>query len=601
MGVNAWHRGEHQAKKHPGSQCGESPVRRSGKDVMADVFALLTRKARAHSGAARKGGRRAVATLAALGLPAALGVFAFAPSAAATPGAASTVTGPVATPVTGQPAASAPLPSVTGPLAGPVASGADGGMSVVSATVLQQSGYQEKEFFISGTAQAYDFVGTPKTNGRWMVAPAAGSSASYESRIVVLTPINPKRFSGNAIVEWSNVSGGADSLPDLTLDHADVFRQGDAYVGVAAQFVGVEGAKLNNPARYGTLVQPGDSYSYDIFSQAGMAVRDLYANVLGGLRPRVIVADGISQSAIFLQTYINAFAPMYNVYDGYVVHSRSAATSALQEAPGTANVVVDGVLTAEPNGNIGLTAMPSPSVVQSRTDIFAPVLSYMTQTDVFSPPFGLLDYGPATQADSRGFRLWEAAGTSHADACQFLLCINQGGATAGTIALFNEMLKPPATIPGIGTCSAPINTGEARYTFSAAVLQLERWAGTGGALTGTPASAPPLFVGQYVGEPATTAPVVDANGNIIGGVRSPAVDVPVATLTGNVVPNSPGFCVLAGTTIPFTSAQLAALYPTHRAFVVKWADDVAQLVRQGYLTQIDGEQLIAAAGASNVS
>jgi hypothetical protein len=77
------------------------------------------------------------------------------------------------------------------------------------------------------------------------------------------------------------------------------------------------------------------------------------------------------------------------------------------------------------------------------------------------------------------------------------------------------------------------------------------------------------------------------------------VDVPVATLTG-VSTSIPGFCELAGTTTTFTPAQLKALYPTHRAFVVKWGNDVSKLVRQGYLTPIDGEQLITAAGASNV-
>lgn len=73
----------------------------------------------------------------------------------------------------------------------------------------------------------------------------------------------------------------------------------------------------------------------------------------------------------------------------------------------------------------------------------------------------------------------------------------------------------------------------------------------------------------------------------------------MATLTGDST-SIPGFCVLAGTTTAFTSAQLTALYPTHRAFVAKWSNDVSKLIRQGYLTQIDGEQLIAAAGASDV-
>jgi hypothetical protein len=93
--------------------------------------------------------------------------------------------------------------------------------------------------------------------------------------------------------------------------------------------------------------------------------------------------------------------------------------------------------------------------------------------------------------------------------------------------------------------------------------------------------------------------VVDGHGNIIGGVRSPAVDVPVATLTGDST-STPGFCVLAGTTTPFTTAQLTALYPSHAAFTVEWAADVLRLVRQGYLTFTDGLQLIVAAAASTV-
>ena len=541
-------------------------------------------------------GRRLGAALAALGVPAVMGIFAVAPSTTAA--AAPSGGAPIATPVTGQPAASAPIPQLTGPIPGPLPSAVDGAVSLVTPGVLAQSGYQQQEFFISGTAQAYNFVGTPKSNGRWNVSPVPGSSAYYKTRLEVLTPIDPKHFDGDVVVEWDNVSGGLDAMPDLTLDHADLFRAGVAYIGVSAQFVGVDGAVLNDPSRYGTLVQPGDSYSYDIFSQAGMAVRDLYSSLLGGLQPKAIVADGISQSAVRMQTYIDAFAPVYNVYDGYVVHSRSASTSELQQSPGSASVLVGGVPTSEPDGNVGLSDVPTPSVVLSRTDIYAPVFSYMTQTDVFSPPYGLLDYGPATQSNSRGFRLWEAAGTSHADSCQFLLCISQGGLVYGTIALFNEMLNPPSTVSA-GTCTAPINTGEARYTFSAGVEQLIRWSATGGALTGIPAAAPPLFVGQYVGEPSTTAPVVDANGNIIGGVRSPAVDVPVATLTGDST-SSPGFCVLAGTTTPFSSSQLSSMYPTHRAFVVKWSNDVSKLVSGGYITQVDGEQLIAAAGASRV-
>ena len=52
--------------------------------------------------------------------------------------------------------------------------------------------------------------------------------------------------------------------------------------------------------------------------------------------------------------------------------------------------------------------------------------------------------------------------------------------------------------------------------------------------------------------------------------------MPIATLSG--VGNSGGlggFCALFGRTIPFSSSQLASLYPTHSQFVLEW--DLATL------------------------
>jgi hypothetical protein len=60
--------------------------------------------------------------------------------------------------------------------------------------------------------------------------------------------------------------------------------------------------------------------------------------------------------------------------------------------------------------------------------------------------------------------------------------------------------------------------------------------------------------------------VRDSLGNAVGGVRSPSLDVPVATLTGLV--NSGGsFCRLFGTTTPFDGPTLTRLYPTHDQYV----------------------------------
>ena len=111
--------------------------------------------------------------------------------------------------------------------------------------------------------------------------------------------------------------------------------------------------------------------------------------------------------------------------------------------------------------------------------------------------------------------------------------------------------------------------------------------------------SPPLFAGQSVGEGATTQPVLDAHGNIVGGVRSPAVDVPVATLTG-VSTNTPIFCILSGTTTPLTGAELHSLYPTHAIFVAEWALDARRLLAERYLTAPDTANLVLAAALSSV-
>src|SRR5262249_40108118 len=204
------------------------------------------------------------------------------------------------------------------------------------------------------------------------VTPVDGSAQPYTSKLEVFAPTNPHRFSGNVIVEWENVTAGWDYLPDMIIQHATAFGEGDVIVAVDAQFVGVKNAMLNDPSRYASLAHPGDSYAWDIFSQAGMAVRNDYATVLGGLHPRDLIADGESQSATYMSTYIDGFANLHNVYDGYLVHSRGANVAQLQRAPGNSTVVANNTTLASvsvPNGNVGLSQVNAPANTRSRTDL----------------------------------------------------------------------------------------------------------------------------------------------------------------------------------------------------------------------------------------
>lgn len=154
---------------------------------------------------------------------------------------------------------------------------------------LSQVGYQRSETFLTGLARSYSPTAPLTNDGRWTVA-AAPTLASFKTRMVTFRPIDPARFNGTVVVEWLNVSAGGDLPTDWIMAHNEFIRRGAAYVAVSAQVVGVDALKNQQPDRYGSLVHPGDSYSYDIFSEAGKQVRANPNLVLGGLTPQRVIA-----------------------------------------------------------------------------------------------------------------------------------------------------------------------------------------------------------------------------------------------------------------------------------------------------------------------
>ena len=91
----------------------------------------------------------------------------------------------------------------------------------------------------------------------------------------------------------------------------------------------------------------------------------------------------------------------------------------------------------------------------------------------------------------------------------------------------------------------------------------------------------------------------DANGNVLGGVRTPAVDAAVAKLSG-FGQSGQQFCVLFGTTTPFTPEQLAALYGSHDGFVSKWNRATQDAVKAGFVVKEDGQDLRVVAAQSDI-
>src|SRR5207249_9603355 len=81
-----------------------------------------------------------------------------------------------------------------------------------------------------------------------------------------------------------------------------------------------KGLKVVDPARYGSLVHPGDGYAFDIYTQVARAVRG--GGGLDRMKPEHVIAGGESQSAFALVGYYNGVQPLTGAFDGFFVHRR---------------------------------------------------------------------------------------------------------------------------------------------------------------------------------------------------------------------------------------------------------------------------------------
>ena len=463
-------------------------------------------------------------------------------------------------------------------VAGPITTGRGKAVLIPDTLDLAAVGYQQAEYFVSGTANSFTADGPLAADGQWSVQPA--SQAPYTTRVIVRRPIDPAAFDGTVAVEWLNVSGGLDEGPDWTSAHVELIRSGTAWVGVSAQKVGIDGSgnalgaklalKNADPERYAPLVHPGDNFSYDIYSQVGTAVRNQSSQLLGDLTPQRVLAIGESQSAFRLTTYVNAMASMNNVYDGYLIHSRAGGSAPLSVPP-EADV-----------------ATPSPTYI--RSDLTVPVLQFETQSDVVS---GQLGFVQARQDDTDRLRTWEVAGTAHEDL--YGLGIGDGDTGSGETdtQYFATMQHPPSSIyGGVISCAAPINTGPQTYVLRSAFAALDRWVRTG--------EAPPSTT-RLALDSAGTGYVVDDHGDAVGGIRTPHVDAPIATLSdGGQGNGTKNFCFLFGTTVPFSAAQLDAAYGGEATFLARWDAAVDSAVTAGAVMSADAGHLKQAAQASGV-
>jgi hypothetical protein len=262
-----------------------------------------------------------------------------------------------------------------------------------------------------------------------------------------------------------------------------------------------------------------------------------------------LVAVGESQSAYALTTYLNGVQPIEGVIDAALVHSRGGSAAPL-----------DG-----PGGRIDLDAHRNDPPVRIRDDLDVPVLVLQTETDVL----GHLHYLPARQADGDLFRLWEVAGTAHAD--------------RSLVGDFESVLG----------CDTPVNRGQQRFVVRAALRALVDWPDR------PPARAERLEVVD--GPEGLPEYVLDMSGNVTGGVRTPCVDVPAEVLSGLAGPGANRVCMLFGRTLPVPAEELRDRYPSRPQYLDAYRAATDAAIAAGFVLEEDRDEMLADARADLIT
>ena len=434
-------------------------------------------------------------------------------------------------------------------------------------------GYVLKEYAAKGRATAYEPVGALPADGRWTFE--ATDTARYRTRVVVRRPASGG--DGIVLLEWLNVSGGLDTDPGYQNLRKEIVRQGHTWVGVSAQKIGVEGGKVAvaptpprgpgrhdvpgaasllgkglraiDPERYGSLHHPGDRFAFDIVTQVARALR-AGGPATGGEVPTEVLALGDSQAAFGLTTYVNGVQPLTRAFDGFFVMSRA----------GSAMVVPSGAKAAR----VGATILGPPTTFRTDTDV--PIFDLQTESDVA----GILGSSAARQPDTDLVRLWEAAGTAHAD----LHLI--GHRTADAL-----------------DCGPLINDGPLHVIAKAALRHFVDWV-----TDGTPPPTAPLL---ELAPPGTSySPLTLLHGSLsrdvdnlaLGGLRTPPVDEPTRQLSGAPYRDDELICLLFGSTRPMTKRRLSQLYADRADFVRRYAAGVDAAVADGFVLPEDRKALL---------
>jgi len=463
--------------------------------------------------------------------------------------------------------ASAQQPGTAAKFTGPVPSAQNNyaflSANRVEAVVdLQKAGYIEEEYIVSGTANVYEWAADGSVKVKTPNAP-------YTTRILVRRPAVATRFSGNVILEPFQGAREWDWAFMWGTSHEYFTEHGDAWVGVTQSPNAIAALKKFNAARYSSLSMPNptpnescgpanarseseEGLKFDIFTQVVGALKSVNSPIAGFRAQRVY---GTSHTGEIV-TYAHAIQPVAKVFDGFVIQANPtpSAISRCGSAPGANDP-------RRMTRNVGV-----------------PVIRMVPEGDV---PAAYALRREDSDAPNDRFRWYEVAAAPRMDIRYYQhMPVMEDQTKSGEDAL-------PGNWPLTYTCGAPVigllELPVFQVAMNAAFYNIDQWARNG--------TAPPRVERMTVKDPGTPQATVAADqyGNGIGGIRSPHLDVPVATY----YTHSPGqgTCRNIGYKVAFDWSRLETLYGSSRNYAAKVNEKIDQLVKDKWLLPSDAKRL----------
>lgn len=421
------------------------------------------------------------------------------------------------------------------------------------------NGYVAQEYLLSGTAAIYESVSmadavdtatrdnTADQARRIFDRKRVSEGEPYVTRLVVYSPVDLARFSGNVIIETAHPGGGGSNLV-WEQANSGFMAAGDIYVAVAHP-VTLPGLAAAVPERYASLRAHHPTQLWRMLADSAKLARTQPSRLLRGARPRRIYLTGYSFTGVATSTFANYHHHEFRLPDGVPIFD-------------------------------GYVSMANAMYVRP---LDVPVIRINTQSD-FDSFGGVGNRAPDNDSPQGRFRHYEVAGAPHV-LVPWPHANSAQPPEGGPIAAAAGQPKIEAD-----QCTKEFPAGHLPNDYPLSLVTLQAFSNL---YQWVDRNVPPPRVQRLELDESGHAKL-DATGNALGGLRLTPISVPIAQYGVG----SGGFCFLFGYRLPLGADKCRALYGSHARYLAQVEAANREHVQQRLISNTGSTELTDHARAS---